>query len=63
MRDLSLDELQNDFEAVIFDIEPEIRRARETLLEAGALGALLAGSGSSVFGIFADREAQQRAMK
>ena len=55
------DSLKNDFESVIFDIEPEIRRAKETLLQAGALGALLAGSGSSVFGIFADREDQQRA--
>ncbi|HWN11276.1 MAG TPA: 4-(cytidine 5'-diphospho)-2-C-methyl-D-erythritol kinase [Pyrinomonadaceae bacterium] len=61
--DLSLDDLQNDFEAVIFDIEPEIRRAKDKLRQSGALGTLLAGSGSSVFGIFADREAQQRAMK
>jgi 4-diphosphocytidyl-2-C-methyl-D-erythritol kinase len=55
------DLLKNDFESVIFDIEPEIRRTKETLLQAGALGALLAGSGSSVFGIFADEEDQQRA--
>lgn len=58
----SQDGLKNDFESVIFDIEPEIRRTKETLLQAGALGALLAGSGSSVFGIFADREDQQRAV-
>ena len=56
------DSLKNDFESVIFDIEPEIRRTKETLLQAGALGALLAGSGSSVFGIFADREDQERAV-
>jgi 4-diphosphocytidyl-2-C-methyl-D-erythritol kinase len=55
-------DLKNDFESVIFDIEPEIRRTKQTLLQAGALGALLAGSGSSVFGIFADREDQQRAV-
>lgn len=54
-------ELKNDFESVIFDIEPEIRRAKETLLQAGAFRALLAGSGSSVFGIFEDKKAQQRA--
>ena len=58
-----LDEFENDFESVIFDIEPEIRRTKETLLQAGALGALLAGSGSSVFGIFADRKDQQRAVE
>jgi 4-diphosphocytidyl-2-C-methyl-D-erythritol kinase len=56
------DNLKNDFESVIFDIEPEIRRTKETLLQAGALGALLAGSGSSVFGIFAGREDQRRAV-
>jgi 4-diphosphocytidyl-2-C-methyl-D-erythritol kinase len=56
------DSLKNDFESVIFDIEPEIRRTKETLLQAGALGALLAGSGSSVFGIFAGQEDQQRAL-
>jgi 4-diphosphocytidyl-2-C-methyl-D-erythritol kinase len=56
------DSSKNDFESVIFDIEPEIRRTKEALLQAGALDALLAGSGASVFGIFADREDQQRAL-
>ena len=56
------DSLRNDFESVIFDIEPEIRRSKEALLQAGASGALLAGSGSSVFGIFAGRKEQQRAL-
>jgi 4-diphosphocytidyl-2-C-methyl-D-erythritol kinase len=55
------DSLRNDFESVIFDIEPEIRRAKEALLQAGAEAALLAGSGSSVFGIFAGEKEQQRA--
>ncbi len=59
---LSPSDLKNDFESVIFDIEPEIRRTKESLLQAGALGALLAGSGSSVFGIFAGRKDQQRAV-
>jgi 4-diphosphocytidyl-2-C-methyl-D-erythritol kinase len=55
--------LINDFESVIFDIEPEIRRTKKNLLQAGAHGALLAGSGSSVFGIFADDKALQRGVK
>jgi len=59
---LSSSSLHNDFEAVIFEIEPEIRRAKEALLEAGARGALLAGSGSSVFGIFDDEAARDRAL-
>ena len=50
--------LENDFERVIFDIEPEIKRARDALLTAGAPRVLLAGSGSSVFGIFDDLDAQ-----
>ena len=54
--------LRNDFEVVIFEIEPEIRRAKVALLDAGARGALLAGSGSSVFGIFDDEAARDRAL-
>lgn len=51
------DHLENDFERVIFDIEPEIRRVKEALTQAGARCALLAGSGSSVFGIFENKDA------
>lgn len=54
--------LHNDFEAVIFEIEPEIERAKKALLEAGARGALLTGSGSSVFGLFDDEASRQRAL-
>lgn len=58
----SVPELENDFESVIFDMEPEIKRAKSALITAGAQSALLAGSGSSVFGIFTNRETQQRAI-
>jgi 4-diphosphocytidyl-2-C-methyl-D-erythritol kinase len=54
--------LHNDFERVIFEIEPEIERVKVALLEAGARGALLAGSGSSVFGIFADEMVRDRGL-
>lgn len=54
--------LHNDFEGVIFEIEPEIRRAKLALLHAGARAALLAGSGSSVFGIFTDEAARDQAL-
>ena len=54
--------LHNDFEGVIFELEPEIKRAKEALLNAGARGALLAGSGSSVFGIFNDKAARDQAL-
>ena len=55
--------LHNDFEGVIFEIKPEIRRAKFALLEAGARNALLAGSGSSVFGIFTDEAARDQALR
>jgi 4-diphosphocytidyl-2-C-methyl-D-erythritol kinase len=56
------EQLGNDFERVIFDREPEIERARNALLTAGARSALLAGSGSSVFGIFDGLEAQEKGL-
>jgi 4-diphosphocytidyl-2-C-methyl-D-erythritol kinase len=49
--------LTNDFEPAIFDRHPEVERARDALLAAGARAALLSGSGSSVFGVF-DGEAE-----
>ncbi len=55
--------LHNDFEPVIFLLKPEIERAKMALIEAGASGGLLAGSGSSVFGIFDDQEVQKRALR
>src|SRR5438132_3263906 len=44
--------LENDFERVVFEHAPEIERAKAALINAGAYSALLAGSGSAVFGIF-----------
>ena len=49
--------LRNDFEAPVMDAHPGIREAREAMLRAGAAGALMSGSGSSVFGLFADEAA------
>jgi 4-diphosphocytidyl-2-C-methyl-D-erythritol kinase len=54
--------LHNDFEGVIFELEPEIERAKLALLNAGARDAMLAGSGSSVFGIFSDKAARDQAL-
>jgi 4-diphosphocytidyl-2-C-methyl-D-erythritol kinase len=53
--------LHNDFERVVLRLEPEIERAKMALGLAGARLSLLAGSGASVFGIFDNREAQERA--
>ncbi len=45
----------NDFQAVVGAVHPEIGRALQALLAAGASMALMSGSGSSVFGRFGDR--------
>jgi 4-diphosphocytidyl-2-C-methyl-D-erythritol kinase len=52
--------LRNDFEPVVFAAHPELGRIKERLLACGAGGALLSGSGSSVYGLF--RERQQAAL-
>jgi 4-diphosphocytidyl-2-C-methyl-D-erythritol kinase len=59
----SSDALQNDFDAVAFQLEPEIERAKVALLRAGAQAALLAGSGAAVFGVFDNKDAQERAIQ
>ena len=60
---IGLANLRNDFEAVVFELEPEIRRAKNALMQAGANAALLAGSGSAVFGVFDSEDAQRRAIQ
>jgi 4-diphosphocytidyl-2-C-methyl-D-erythritol kinase len=61
LHDAALPNVGNDFEAVAFDLEPEIFRAKAALSKAGAQTVLLAGSGSAVFGIFDSEDAQRRA--
>jgi len=58
-----LNALQNDFAAVIFQLEPEIERAKNALLKSGARAAILCGSGSAVLGIFENQDAQERAIQ
>ena len=55
--------LKNDFEASVFDVYPEVRRAKETLLALGAQSAAMSGSGASIFAIFDKEETRQAAMK
>ena len=56
-------EPRNDLESVVFEIEPEVRRVKNELIRTGASMALMSGSGSSVFGIFENREAQKFALE
>ena len=46
---------QNDFEAAVLPAFPEVAALHTALTEAGAVRALLCGSGSSVFGLARDR--------
>jgi 4-diphosphocytidyl-2-C-methyl-D-erythritol kinase len=49
--------LFNALEEPAFKLLPECRRIRDELLDAGCLGALVSGSGSTVFGIARDEAA------
>jgi 4-diphosphocytidyl-2-C-methyl-D-erythritol kinase len=48
--------LVNDLEAVAIRIYPPIRELKQQLVELGALGALMTGSGSAVFGVWERQE-------
>jgi 4-diphosphocytidyl-2-C-methyl-D-erythritol kinase len=54
-------DLLNDFETVVFSRYPRLRRIKRRLLQAGAAGAALAGSGSAVFGLFQNPAQARRA--
>jgi 4-diphosphocytidyl-2-C-methyl-D-erythritol kinase len=51
----------NDLETVTIGRYPRIARLKERLEEEGAIGSLMSGSGSAVFGIFADEADAKRA--
>jgi 4-diphosphocytidyl-2-C-methyl-D-erythritol kinase len=55
------DQLFNDLESVTSRSHPEISRLKRILMGAGALGALMSGSGPTVFGIFPDGDAARSA--
>jgi len=46
--------LGNDLENAVIPSHPQIEQVKQQLVKSGALGALMSGSGSSVFGIFTD---------
>lgn len=48
--------LVNDLEAVVARRHPAVGEAKQRLVAAGALGAVMSGSGSSVVGLARDRE-------
>ncbi len=56
-------QLHNDFEEIIFKSYPEIALLHKIILECGADFAHLSGSGSSLFGLFRNKEIGQKAKK
>lgn len=48
----------NDFETPVFALHPEIGAIKEKLLSAGAVFASMSGTGSTVFGLFDQKELQ-----
>lgn len=55
--------LHNQFEQTLFAEFPMLFQIKQRLLEVGALGALVSGSGSSVFGVFSQQAQQQSAFE
>jgi 4-diphosphocytidyl-2-C-methyl-D-erythritol kinase len=55
--------LCNDLEAVTISKHPEINSVKMQLVQQGALGALMSGSGPTVFGLFSDPDQASKAMQ
>ncbi|MFH0994873.1 MAG: 4-(cytidine 5'-diphospho)-2-C-methyl-D-erythritol kinase [Pseudomonadota bacterium] len=55
--------LCNDLETVTISWYPEISDIKKALLDQGALGSLMSGSGPTVFGIFSDSDRAKKAYK
>ncbi len=54
--------LGNVLQDVTESLHPEIRQLRETMLKLGASGALMSGSGPTVFGLFEDISSRDKAL-
>ena len=55
------DRMENVLETVTIPEHPEIQRIKDQMMEAGALNAMMSGSGPTVFGIFKDKEQGMKA--
>jgi 4-diphosphocytidyl-2-C-methyl-D-erythritol kinase len=54
---------RNDFETVVFEQHGKLRVLKRKLVQAGASPALMTGSGSALFGLFAERNRIFRAIE
>ena len=53
--------LCNDLERATFSIYPDLENIKKLLIQQGALGAAMSGSGATIFGLFDDKEAARKA--
>ena len=53
--------MYNIFESAVLPLCPQAQAIKEKMLENGALGAMMSGSGPSVFGIFESKEKAEQA--
>jgi 4-diphosphocytidyl-2-C-methyl-D-erythritol kinase len=58
-----LSSASNDFEAVVFEQHPELGALKKRLVRAGAVVSLMSGSGSSIYGLYRDRNGIARGLK
>ena len=56
-------EMHNDLETVSLKIHPELNDLKDILLRQGARGAMMSGSGPTVFGIFTDENSAKKAVE
>jgi len=59
----SLASARNDFETAVFEQHRKLATLKKRLVRAGATVALMTGSGSALFGLFADRNGVARAIE
>ena len=57
------DSMGNVLESVTIPMHPVIREIKQEMLDAGALGAMMSGSGPTVFGLFENRADAREAQK
>ena len=55
--------LHNDLESVSLKMHPELADLKQMLLRHGALGALMSGSGPTIFGIFRNGKEAKKALE
>ena len=55
--------LHNDLETVTIPAHPEIAEIKKFMIDSGAAGALMSGSGPTVFGVFEDRSVRDEASR